>query len=423
MESVWSASVKEAHQGQHPALKGDIKTDVLVIGGGMAGILTAYRLQQAGVNCIVAEGETVGSGITKNTTAKVTAQHGLIYGDIIKRRGVETAKAYLQANQQAVADFRTLSEQYPCDFEEKTAFVYSRDRRDKLEQEAQAYQKLDLSANLMESLPLPIDTVGALGMAQQGQIHPLKLIFALAEKLDIYENTFIRRVTEGVAETDGGKIRADHIVLATHYPLVNIPGLYFMKLYQHRSYVIALEGAEELEGMYVDEQQDGHSFRTYQKLLFVGGGGHKTGKQGGGFTELRYLAKRAWPGAVERFSWATQDCMSLDGIPYIGRHRAGTNHLYVATGMSKWGMTGSMVASRLLCDLIVHGKSDLEPLYSPRRPMAGLQLASNLCSAAAGLLSIGGPRCTHMGCKLHKTVWKGHGTVRVMVLVLTKPAM
>lgn len=407
MESIWSKSVKKERHTFLQAPSRDIKTEVLVIGGGMAGILTAYRLQQAGVKCIVAEAQTVGGGVTQNTTAKVTAQHGLIYSDIIKRRGVEAAKAYYAANQQAVADFKELSEKYPCDFQEKSAFVYSVDQREKLEREAQAYQQIGLPADLQEAPPLPISTVGALEMKNQGQMHPLKLLLALAEKLEIYENTFVRRIVDGVAETDGGKIYADHIVLATHYPLINIPGLYFMKLYQHRSYVIALEGAEEIPGMYVDWQHTGYSFRTYQNLLLLGGGGHRTGKQGGGFTQLRSLAKEAWPEAQERYSWATQDCMSLDSMPYIGLHRAGNRQVYVATGMSKWGMTGSMVAGRILCDMIVHGKSELEALYSPRRSMVGLQLASNLCSAAAGLLSIGGPRCTHMGCKLHKNCEEG----------------
>lgn len=406
MNSVWSEAVKKDRQSR-PTLQGNVKTEVLVIGGGMVGILTAYRLQQAGVKCIVAEAGTVGCGITKNTTAKVTAQHGLIYSDIIKRRGVEAAKAYYETNQQAVAEFKKLAETYPCDFEGKSAFVYSVNQRDKLEQEAQAYQKIGLAGDLQETVPFPLPVVGALEMKNQGQMHPLKLLLSLAKELEIYENTFVRNITDGVAETDGGKIYADHIVLATHYPLVNIPGLYFMKLYQHRSYVIALEGAEDIPGMYVDCQQTGYSLRTYQNLLLLGGGGHRTGKQGGGFTQLRGFAEYAFPGAKERFCWATQDCMSLDHMPYIGRHRAGNRQLYVATGMSKWGMTGSMVAGRILCDMIVHGKSNLESLYSPRRPMAGLQLASNLCSATAGLLSIGGPRCTHMGCKLHKNCAEG----------------
>ncbi|MCI8610965.1 MAG: FAD-dependent oxidoreductase [Clostridiales bacterium] len=407
MESIWSAGVKEIQPKTHPALQGDVKTDVLVIGGGMAGILTAYRLQQAGARCIVAEAKTVGSGITQNTTAKVTAQHGLIYGDIIKKRGLDAAKMYLAANQQAVADFCMLAGRYPCDFEEQNAYVYSVDNRDKLEQEAQAYQKLGLSANIVECPSLPFSMVGALCMQHQGQFHPLRLLWELAKQLDIYEHTFIRHVQDGIACTEAGSIHAEHIVLATHYPMINIPGLYFMKLYQHRSYVLALEGAPHLDGMYVDACPEGFSFRHYQNLLLVGGGSHKTGKQGGGFAPLRALVKQAWPNASERYFWATQDCMSLDNTPYIGRHRAGTGQMYVATGMSKWGMTGSMVASRLLCDLILSGKSDLETLYSPRRPMAGGQLVSNIGSAAAGLLSIGGPRCTHMGCKLHKNGEEG----------------
>ncbi len=407
MESVWSASAKEMQRKTCPALQGNIKTDVLVIGGGMAGILTAYRMQQAGARCIVAEAKVVGSGITQNTTAKVTAQHGLIYGDIIKKRGLDAAQMYLTANQQAVADFCTLAEQYPCNFEAQNAYVYTTDNRDKLEQEAQAYQNLGLAADIVECPSLPIPVEGALCMHNQGQFHPLRLLLALAEQLNIYEHTFVQHVEDGIAYTEAGRIHADHIVLATHYPMINIPGLYFMKLYQHRSYVIALDGTPRLEGMYVDAYPEGFSFRRYQNLLLVGGGSHKTGKQGGGFASLRSLAKQAWPNASERYIWATQDCMSLDNIPYIGRHRAGTGQLYVATGMSKWGMTGSMVASRLLCDLILSGKSTLEALYSPRRPMAGGQLASNIGSAAAGLLSIGGPRCTHMGCKLHKNGEEG----------------
>lgn len=404
MESVWSAGIKEMQQNPRPALQGDVRTDVLVIGGGMAGILTAYRLQQAGVRCVVAEAKTVGSGITQNTTAKVTAQHGLIYGDIIKRRGLETAKMYLAANQQAITDFCALAEQYPCDFEEQNAYVYVTDteHREKLEQEARAYQQLGLAADIVDCPTLPVPVMGALSMDRQGQFHPLKLLLGLAKQLNIYEDTFVRKVEDGAAYTENGRIQADHIVLATHYPMINIPGLYFMKVYQHRSYVVALEGAPHLEGMYVDGCTNGYSFRSYQDLLLVGGGSHKTGKQGGGFAPLRSLAEKAWPDALERYFWATQDCMSLDNVPYIGRHRAGVGHLYVATGMSKWGMTGSMAASRLLCALILTGKSELETLYSPSRSMAGLQLASNIGSAAVGLLSIGGPRCTHMGCKLHK---------------------
>lgn len=390
-----------------PVLEGDIKTDVLVIGAGLTGILTAYRLKQAGVDCVVAEAKTVGSGVTKNTTAKITAQHGLIYADAIKRFGVEQARRYYDANTWAIQEYRGLSEQYPCDIEEKTAYVYTVRDRAKLEREAAAYGKIKLSARIEERPHIPIQTLGALSMENQAQFHPLKLLLPLFEGLRIYENTFVRAITRNKAITNKGTITAKSIVLATHFPLVNIPGLYFIKMYQHRSYVIALENAPLPEGMYVDERQDGHSFRTYQNLLFIGGGDHKTGKKGGGLLELRGLAGKAYPDARERYAWAAQDCMTLDGLPYIGRHRAGKNDLYVATGFQKWGMTSSMVASKLLCDLITVGRSEWEELYSPQRSILRPQLAVNAFSAAVGLLSIGGPRCSHMGCKLHKNGVEG----------------
>jgi len=405
MQSVWSNTIEK--KKPRPTLTGEVDTDVLVVGGGMAGVLTAYRLKIAGLRCVIAEAKTVGSGVTKNTTAKITAQHGLIYADIIRNSGLEKAKGYLDVNTQAIEEFRALASMHPCDFEEKTAYVYSVDRRDKLEREANAYQKLGLCSDIVETASLPFKTAGALGMVRQAQFNPLKLLTALSDDLDIYENTLILDIDGNIAQTADGKIRAKYIILTTHFPMINIPGLYFMKLYQHRSYVIALRGAPMLEGMFVDEREDGHSFRTYQDLLLVGGGDHKTGKTGGGFEELRSLSKKAWPLADEGFCWATQDCMSLDCIPYIGRHHSGDESLYVATGFNKWGMTGSMVAARLLCDLLVHGKSEMEALYSPRRSMITPQLAVNLGSAAAGIFSIGGPRCTHMGCKLHKNNTEG----------------
>jgi len=399
MNSVWNET---ASHNTRPPLCGDRKADVLVIGGGLCGILTAHFLKEAGVRPIVVEAKRIGGGVTQNTTAKITAQHGLIYADLITRFGSERALQYYSANIRAVERYRLLSEEFPCDLEDKTAHVYSTRDRQKLDREAAAYQKLHISGGLMESPRLPFETVGAVSMEGQAQFHPLKLLYALAHGLEIYENTFVQKLEGNIAHTSKGKIEAARIVLATHYPLVNILGLYFLKLYQHRSYVLALEGTPLVEGMFLDEQKTGLSFRTYGDLLFVGGGSHRSGKTDGGFEALRRFVKGAYPSAMIKYHWATQDSMSLDKVPYIGRLRRGRSDLFVATGFNKWGMTGSMVAAELLAELIVNGKSEYEALYSPWRSILTKQLFSNIGAAAVGLLTPGTPRCTHMGCKLHE---------------------
>ena len=399
MKSLWHGTAKDMRVA-HPPIRGDASVDVLIIGGGMAGILCAHRLSERGANYLLVEGDEIGGGTTGNTTAKITAQHGLIHQDIERRFGLAAAAKYLAANQWAIDEYERLSARYPCDFERQNAYTYSVSDRKKLEREAATYRKLHLSGVIRDDLPLPIKTSGAVQMERQAQFHPLRFLYALATPLNIAERTFVMGIDEHTAYTARGRITAKHIVLATHFPLVNIPGLYFLKMFQHRSYVIALENAPDFPGMYVDEADAGYSFRRQGGLLLVGGGDHRTGKQGGGYEAPRALARQAYPGAHEKYAWAAQDCMTLDGMPYIGRHRTGAATLYVATGFHKWGMTSSMVAARVLTDLILDGRSDLEALYNPRRSMWRAQLFANTAHAVGGLGSIGGHRCAHMGCKL-----------------------
>jgi glycine/D-amino acid oxidase-like deaminating enzyme len=180
----------------------------------------------------------------------------------------------------------------------------------------------------------------------------------------------------------------------------NKHGAYFLKMYQSRSYVLALENAGSVDGMYVDGN-GGLSFRQYGDLLLLGGGGHRTGKPGGGWAALEDFVKRYYPGAKERFRWATQDCMTLDGLPYIGRYSKHTPNLYVATGFNKWGMTSSMVAADLLGDLVQGRENACADLFSPSRSILRPQLACNALEAAKSLLTFSKPRCPHMGCALH----------------------
>jgi len=180
----------------------------------------------------------------------------------------------------------------------------------------------------------------------QAQFHPLKFAAGIAGELRIFEHTKVLELTPGKAVTHGGAISADKIIIATHFPILNKHGGYFLKLYQHRSYVLALENVQKLNGMYVDENSKGLSFRNAGDFLLLGGGAHRTGKPGDGWRGLERFARRHYPEAREAARWAAQDCMTLDGVPYIGPYSKRTRGLYVATGFNKWGMTSSMAARR-----------------------------------------------------------------------------
>ena len=204
----------------------------------------------------------------------------------------------------------------------------------------------------MPDLPLPFPTAGAVKFPRQAQFHPLKFAAAIAKDLPIFEHTKVLELAPRAARTSGGTVQAEAIIIATHFPLLNKHGGYFLKLYQHRSYVLALEGAPDVGGMFLDENETGLSFRNYAGQLLLGGGSHRTGKQGGGWRELEQFARRAYPEARITARWAAQDCMTLDGVPYIGQYSKGAAGLYVATGFQKWGMTSSMAAAMLLTDLV-----------------------------------------------------------------------
>lgn len=397
MESIWQL---HSQQFSFPALKENIKTDVLIIGGGIAGILTAYFLHQKKIPYVLVEKNKICSGNTQNTTAKITSQHGLIYHKILQSEGPEKTGMYLKANEAAIQKYKELCETIDCDFEEKDNFVYSTNNKNILEDELSALHSIGYKAEFYKNLPLPIETAGAVCFKNQAQFNPLKFLRAIAKDLNIYENTFIREMVGCTAKTEKHQIEAKKVIVATHFPFINKHGSYPLKLYQDRSYVVALKNAQNVSGMYVDEKKTGLSFRNYGNLLLLGGGSHRTGKQGGNWAELREFAKNNYPKAQEVTFWAAQDCMSLDEIPYIGNYSRNTPDLYVATGFNKWGMTSSMVSAMILSDMITGKKNDYAEVFNPSRSILKPQLFVNGFESAINLLTPTTRRCPHLGCAL-----------------------
>ena len=397
MKSLWHST---AELPTFPTLNENIKTDVLIIGGGMAGILTAYMLKEKGIEAVIVEKDRICGATTGNTTAKITLQHGLIYHKLLTSEGMVKSKGYMEANKAALEKFGELCRHIDCDYETKDNYVYTLTDSQSLEKELDALHRMGYTADLCEKLPLPLITQGAIRFRNQAQFHPLKFVSAIAKELDIYENTQVLEMIGNLVVTDRGNIQADKVIVATHFPFINKHGSYFLKLYQHRSYVIALKGAPNVNGMYVDDDKKGLSFRNYGDLLLIGGGDHRTGKQGGSWRELRNFAVKYYPFSQEKYRWAAQDCMSLDAVPYIGRYSKNTHDLYVATGFNKWGMTGSMTAAMLLADKISDTDNKYAEVFDPSRSILKPQLALNAFEATVNLLTPAKKRCPHLGCAL-----------------------
>ena len=387
--SLWQRTVDIPRQ---KPLDRDLRVDAAVIGAGMAGVLIADRLRERGVQTVVLEARHIGSGQTQNTTAKITSQHGLIYHALIERFGRERAQQYATANQQAIRQYAELIQQrgIDCDFREAPAYLYSGINTAPLQQEAEAAASLGIEARLVGETELPFSVAGAVRFEAQALFHPLKFLQAVSEPLTIYENTPVLTVDKNEIRTENYTVHADYVIFACHYPFINVPGWYFMRMHQERSYVLALESHWLPESMYYGVDPQGLSLRAADGLLLLGGENHRTGEnsQGGRYEALLQQAQSLLSGCREVARWSAQDCMTLDGLPYIGPFSASAPNWYVATGFGKWGMTSSMVAATLIADAITGHAPDWAEVFSPSRfqlSTSAKNLATDTAQAFKGL--------------------------------------
>ena len=417
MESVW---LKDGAPRKREPLTRDMEAPAVVIGAGLAGILTAYYLKQEGIRAVVLEADRIGSGQTKNTTAKITSQHNLIYSRLIQTFGRRMAEHYASANEAAIGEYERLIREkgIDCDFVRCPAYLYSRTGTELLRQEAEAAGTLGITASFGTGCELPFPVAGVTRFERQARFHPLKFLAGMAEEVEVYEQTKVLKVEDKRAVTDRGTVTAEHIVFASHYPFINVPGYYFARMYQERSYVVALEGAQKPEGMYLGIDPGGLSFRSCGNLLLLGGGSHRTGgnpkdreNMGCRYEMLRSRAGEIYPGCREVSRWSAQDCMTLDGLPYIGRFSGRRPYWYIASGFGKWGMTSAMVSARILTALITGHDCPEADIFSPGRHFT-VQAAKEL--AVHGAYTVKGltkhllpsgkgtiiPNCPHMGCRL-----------------------
>jgi glycine/D-amino acid oxidase-like deaminating enzyme/nitrite reductase/ring-hydroxylating ferredoxin subunit len=398
--SFWILTTPDTH---YPTLAGEIDVDVCVVGAGITGLTAATLLKREGKTVAVVEAKRIVHGATGYTTAKVTSGHGAIYGDLEDNFGAAGARIYADSNEAALARVAQFVEEdgIDCDFERKANYVFaeSPDEVAQLKREVDAAKRAGLDVSFTAETSLPLDVAGALRLENQGQFHPRKYLLALAETIPgdgshVFEQTTAQDVKGTTVRASGGTVRAKDVIVATHLPFED-SGLFFTKAHPHRSYAVAapIDPSAAPDGMFINAGVPTRSVRTIRAgerlLIQVGGEGHKIGDEDD--TKRRYRTLESylgehWPqaGPVE-YRWSTQDYMSVDRVPYIGRLRRTSAHVFTATGFSKWGMTGGTLAAMLLSDRILGRDNPWAELYDSKRikPKASLKRFVNGNSAAA----------------------------------------
>lgn len=412
METCWD-SVKIRPR---PQLVQNIITDAVVIGAGLSGLLAAYELQNRGMSVVILEANSIMSGISGHTTAKITAQHGLIYSRLYDKIDEAAARRYALGNLSAAEKFKQIidKEKIECAMEIMPSYLYAVKDERPLENEAEALRKVGIHTEMVSDTSLPFKVKAALRLDGQAQFNPMKFAKAIADKLTIYENSEVIAIEPNYAICKHGKVRADYIVMATNYPIINFPGLYFMRQHRERAYVKAVKNVSLLDGMYYGID-GGHSFRNFGDTVIVSGQSHRSGKKSlENSAELKRDVGYDYPQGKICYSWSTQDCMSHDGIPFIGRYSIHSPNLFVISGFNKWGMTSSMLASDIIADMIFNKPNDFEKLFTPQRfhitSTKGLfqDIGQSVVGLGSGIFTKKERKCTHLGCRLKEN--KAEGT-------------
>ena len=381
--SVWIATTEGPGFG---ALDAPIDVDVAVLGAGIAGLTTAVLLKNAGLRVAVLEADGVCRATTGHTTAKVSAQHGLIYDTLSSKFGSDGARAYAEANLAAVDLVEALVREHgiDCDWERRAAYAYTEQdsQVSQIEKEVEAAREAGLPAVYTDETDLPWAVKAAVRFDDQGQFHPRRYCLALARLVDgdgsrVFEQTRAQDVEDGspcLVKTDRHDVRAAFVVLATHLPFLD-RGAFFAKCHPEREYVLGVALEQPVpRGMYISVEQPTRSVRQHPfdggELLILGGDSHKTGQDED--TERHYAALEEF--ASERFAvrsvdyrWSTQDHMPVDQVPYIGKLRRSSDRLYVATGFKKWGMTSGTIAGVVISDAILGRENPWSELFDPNR--------------------------------------------------------
>lgn len=385
--SLW---LKDGLSSSVSKLEDDIDCDVCIVGAGLTGIMTAYRLCESGLKVVIIDKETPMHLTSGNTTAKFTFQHHLIYSEILKRYDSNLAELYYEAQLEGLNYVRSLIDKHniSCDLKETSAIIYAEndEQFEEILNEKSAYEQLNIPHEIISDLPLNLKGSGGLKVDAQFELNPVKFsdflityisnntvsVFKNTEAISLEEEDDYLKVVTGEQKI----IKSKKVVIATGYPFFDGNGYYFTRLEAQRSYLMAFPIKEVVEDQYmlISNASKAISIRFSDtdgiKYLLVGGQGHKVGQADSEIQSYKQIADFAdaqFKVSNPSYKWSAQDYKSVDHIPYIGKLTSKHENMFVATGFNKWGMSNGSFASLLISDLILGNKSKYEGLFDPSR--------------------------------------------------------
>ena len=386
MDSLWIDSVD--NKFTFKPLDKNVETDICIIGAGIFGMTCAYYLSHLGFKVIVIDKNHL-AGTTCFTTGKITSQHGLFYSYLSDSYNKQFANDYLEINEKAIKNIQDIitKESIDCDFEIEDHYIYTTKKEEinLLKKEQDILDSLRFNSCLTTDVSLPFSVEEALCFKNQAKFNPLKYILGLAQSIQdkkgqIYTETIATDVEKDksnyIIYTNLDKIiKAKNVIIATRYPFLNVPGFYFSKLYQATSYIVALDMHKNIfKDMYINISSPIYSLRTAKfkgkDIVLLAGGDCKTGHGNtheNPYETLIQFAKKIDPNCDVLYRWSSEDCISLDKLPYIGQYSKLLPHVYVGTGFKKWGMTLSNVGANLIVDEICERENKYSYLFDSSR--------------------------------------------------------
>lgn len=380
-------SIFSMNHQNYPVLEGTKETEVCIIGGGIAGLNLAFLLKQSGKKVIVVEAETIGHAQSSRSTAKITCLPGFLYHDLMEQSGLNEAMKAARCMRSALQKYADIlyHHQINCQFERLPFLLFSKDFQ-RIKKEAEAMKKLNFHVKT-EHQKTVFGEGEVLILENQAQFHPGLWMEHISKGLEIYEHSRVIHVEDHDVFTAKGRVRANKIVFCDHYPFVNFPGMHFMKMSQERSHVLALSNVKREEMMLYCADEPIESLRFSNHTALYSGFSHPAGKgEADVIEQMKRKAKERFPQCEIESCWSAQDCMTLDGLPYIGLFSGTKQNWYVSTGFNKWGMIYSMVSAMILHDKICGTENIDASVFDSLRsilnhPANELKLT---CNAASG---------------------------------------